>query len=355
MRLWSWQAVAQGADAVLFFQWRQSRGGSEKFHSAMLPHGGPGTRTFRAVCELGRELAMASAIAGSRIRNRVALLLDWENWWAMEPDGQPSRDVRQWDLLLACYAPLFAAGIGTDVVHPATDLSGYRLIVAPSLYLLETPVASALAEYVRAGGHLVVTFFSGIVDARDQVHPGGYPGPLRELLGLRVEEFWPLAAGDSAALRDPGEVPGADDDGGLGDGAEGTLWSEEIVTEGAETIAEFADTELAGLPAVTRHPSGAGVAWYLGTLPDPASLRALLGRVAAEAEVSPVLPGLPDGVQATIRHGAAERFVFLLNHAPAPRDVRLPAPMRDMLSVAHDPVDQLVLPPRGVAVLSTPS
>ncbi|MEJ8648594.1 beta-galactosidase [Streptomyces sp. MS1.AVA.3] len=347
MRLWSWQAIAQGADAVLYFQWRQSLGGAEKFHSAMLPHGGTDTRIFREVTDLGRELASVPGIEGTRSRAGVALLADWHSWWALELDSKPSTALDHSRIALDHYRPLFEAGVACDVVPPQRELSGYRLVVAPNLYLLTADDAQRLASYVRDGGQLLVSFFSGIVDAHDRVHPGGCPAPLRELLGLRVEEFWPLDEGQSVVVGDGVRTGRAD------------LWSEVIDLEGAEALAHFTDGDLAGRPAVTRHAYGRGTVWYVGTRLDAALMRALLDDVRAAAGVTPVLPGLPNGVQATVREGLGGRYVFLLNHGARTVEVGLPAPMRDALAGMDatggaGAVDRVTLSARGVAVLTEP-
>jgi beta-galactosidase len=346
MRLWSWQAVAQGADGVMFFQWRASAGGAEKFHSAMLPHAGTGTRIFREVCELGAELAALPGLAGTRVRADVALLLDWESWWALELDSHPSTHPGQLDASYAHYAPLLRAGVTCDVVRPDADLSGYKLVVAPNLYMCDEAAAANLTGFVRAGGHLLVSFFSAVVDSCDRVHPGGCPGPLRPLLGLGVEEFWPLDADGQ---------DGQDVQVGLrfadGSTATGTEWSEWIQLEGAEGDAWFADGELAGRPAVTRHKFGAGTGWYAGTRLDADAMERLLGRIVAEAGIEPVLPGLPAGVQAVLRHGPGHRYLFVLNHGPGPVTVPLPEAGPDLLADPGRPVDRLQLPVRGVAVI----
>ncbi|WP_030811949.1 beta-galactosidase [Streptomyces sp. NRRL S-337] len=340
MRLWSWQAVAQGADAVLFFQWRQSLGGAEKFHSAMVPHGGTGSRIFREITELGRELAAVPGIEGTRSRAEVALLADWHSWWALELDSKPSTALDHSRIALDHYRPLFEAGVACDVLPPQRDLTGYRLVVVPNLYLLTGQDAERLADYVRAGGRLLVSFFSGIVDAHDRVHPGGYPGPLRELLGLHVEEFWPLPTDRSVSVGDGAYTGRAD------------LWSEAINLEGAEALARFTDGDLTGRPAVTRHTYGRGTAWYVATRLAPALLRTLLDDVRSEAGVAPVLPNLPPGVQATVREGADVRYVFLLNHGTEAAEVALPRPFRDALAADGPAVTRVTLAPRNVAVLT---
>ena len=291
MRLWSYQAVARGADAVMYFQWRQSRGGAERFHSAMVPHAGPSSRVFTETSDLGAELAALSPVLGSTVDAPVALVADWSNGWAMQGTALPVSDLSFEDTNFAHYRPLWNANVAVDVVPPDADLSDYRLVVVPNLYAVSTDVAARLVEYVRAGGHLVMSYFSGIVDANERVHLGGYPGPFRELLGLTVEEFWPLPAGGTI---------------GLGSGATGTLWSEWITLEGAEVLDTFAGGDLDGRPAITRHAFGSGVVTYLGTrLEDPATIMA---RALADAGVEPVVA--PAGVEVVHRG----QWQFFLNH-----------------------------------------
>ncbi|OEV06386.1 beta-galactosidase [Streptomyces nanshensis] len=356
MRLWSWQAVAQGADALMYFQWRQSLGGAEKFHSAMVPHGGTGTRIFREVSALGRELASVPEIAGTRSHADAALVTDWQSWWALELDSHPSTALDQTLINRAHHRPLFEAGVACDVVPPSSDLSGYGLVVVPNLYLLRETDARRLREYVEGGGHLFVSFFTGIVDERDRVHPGGYPAPLRELLGLRIEEFWPLEEGASVPVEG---VPGAalPPDVFGESGARADLWSEAVELEGAEAVAVFGgDGDLSGRPAVTRRTYGAGTVWYAATRLEQGAMRGLLDHVREAAGVRPVLPGLPPHVQATVREDDRHRCLFLLNHGGESAVVELPEPMHDRLGgePAPDAVTSVTLPPRGVAVMERP-
>ncbi|MFU8854499.1 beta-galactosidase [Micromonospora sp. SL1-18] len=338
MRLWSWQAVAQGADAVLFFQWRQAAGGAEKFHSAMVPHGGTDTRAHREIRALGQEIAGVAELAGTRVHADVAILHEWDNWWALESDAHPAV-LDMLETHRAHYAPLFDAHVTCDVVSPTADLSSYRLVVVPNLYLMSAEVAARLRRYVEDGGHLVVSFFSGIVDESDRAYLGGYPAPLRDVLGLRIDEFWPLPTGGTVELDIAGQRH------------TGTVWSEWIETEGAEVVATFADGELAGRPAVTRHVYAAGAAWYLATRPEPATMRALLDRIRGEAGVEPVLPDLPAGLQAVVRHGPDRSYLLLLNHSSEVVTVALPAPAVDLLGDRERAVAAVSLAPRGVAVL----
>src|SRR4029077_11323826 len=243
MRLWSMQAVAHGADGVMFFQWRQSRAGAEKFHSAMVGHG-PGERSpvWRDVVRLGRELANLEPVTGARGQASVAILLDWESWWALELPSKPSNRVRQLAQVASFYEPLFEANVAVDFARPGDDLSGYRMVIAPTLYLVSDEAATGLAKFVEGGGTLVMSFFSGIVDPSDHIRLGGYPAPFRDVLGLEVIDFRPLADGEEVALQFV--------DGSLG---RGETWSEDLDLRGAEMVAS---------PAVTRHRHGSGTAFY---------------------------------------------------------------------------------------------
>ena len=284
--------IARGSDGALFFQWRASRRGAEKFHSGMVPHAGEDSRVWREVVALGRDLARLAPVRGSRVVADVAMLWDYESWWAVELDSHPSADVTYLDRVRAFHAALWRANVTVDIVHPGHEWSGYQLVLVPSLYLLSDATAEALERYVRMGGHAVVSYFSGIVDPDDAIRLGGYPGAFRGLLGVRVEELQPLAAGETVELDD---------------GSVASVWSEDLRLDGAETVISHLD----GRPAVTRHPYGDGVAWYVATRLDPAPL---LERVCAEAGVEPVLPGLTAGVEAVRRRGADGDFVFVINH-----------------------------------------
>ncbi|GAA3638249.1 beta-galactosidase [Streptomyces chitinivorans] len=329
-RLWSLQAVARGADGVCFFQWRQSRQGSEKFHSGMVPHAGPRGRTFRQVRELGADLGRLGAVTGSPVTARAAVLHDWNAWWATLSAGRPSNLLTYERPLRAWHRALWESHLTCDFAHPEGELGDYALVAVPHLYLLTDAALDNLASYVRGGGTLVCGFFTGVADTDDRVREGGVDARLREVLGIgTVHEWWPLDEGGVQPLAARGDVLGADAVAGGVTGPVGTLWREDFETlPGAVTVAAYRGGELDGRPAITRHPFGDGTAWYLSTLPDPAALRALLSRAAGEAGLRPPLPGLPTGVEA-VRRGA---WLFLLNHRREPATVPLPAPATDELT-----------------------
>jgi beta-galactosidase len=328
-RLWSLQAVARGADAVCYFQWRQSRQGAEKFHSGMLGHAGEEGRTHQEIRRLGAELAMLGPeVAGQHSASRIAVLHDWHSWWAGAHEGRLSTEVDYPEVLTAWHRALWESQLACDFAHPEDDLSGYRLVVVPQLYLLTDSAVGNLLAYVRGGGALVCGFLTGVADEDDRVRPGGMDARLRELFGIRVlHEWWPLEAGETVEC----------------EGFHGTLWSEEIEPEpGAAETVPYRGGELDGLPAVLRR----GRVWYVSTLPAPDALRALLASAAAEAGVRPVLEGLPAGVEA-VRRG---ELLFLLNHGREPVTVEVPGSPRDLLGGARV-TGSVTLGRYGVAVL----
>jgi beta-galactosidase len=209
MRRNSLAHVARGADGVLFFQWRASRFGAEKHHSAMLPQGGTATRVWREVVGLGAEVASLASLRGTVVEPDIALLWDWESWWAQELEWRPSVDLGYLERVKAWYEASLRAGLTADFAHPEADLGRYRVVVAPALYLTTERAAANLRRYVEGGGTLVVSCFSGIVDDRDRVYPGPYPGALRDVLGLTVEEWLPLRTGERVTLswEEPGLSP----------------------------------------------------------------------------------------------------------------------------------------------------
>ncbi|WP_084958076.1 beta-galactosidase [Thermoactinospora rubra] len=270
--------VARGSMGAMFFQWRASRGGAELWHGGMVPHAGPDSRIFREVCELGSVLRRLPA-PSAPVAAEAAILWDTESWWATQAPKFPSSEVRYLDAVRQAHRVLYRHGVTADFAHPAGDLSRYRLVLVPCLYLL--PDVSALRAYVEGGGTLVVSFFSGVADACGRVHLGGYPGALRELLGIRVEEFQPLAAPVT-----------------LSTGETASLWSERVHLEGAVALACYPD----GTPAITRH----GNAFYVSTRLTDEGLARLLGLAPHPAGLELVRRG---DLLFAVNHGTEEHAV----------------------------------------------
>ncbi|MER5951429.1 beta-galactosidase [Streptomyces sp. NPDC001904] len=337
--------VAHGADAVCFFQWRQSRAGAEKYHSAMVPHAGEDSALFRSVVALGRTLERLAPLAGSeREPARVAVLFDWDSWWAAELDSHPTSRLDYHREALDWYTALLRLGVRADVV-PAhgTDLSGYDVVVAPVLHVVPQPLAKELTRYAESGGHLVTTYFSAIVDENDHVHLGGYPGALRDLLGIRIEEFGPLLDGDTVGLDGPLHA------------VAGSLWTDRIDVDGpeVEVLARYRTGPYASRPAVTRRTTGGGSASYVSTRLGVEGLAALLPALLAPAGVGSELPEEARGaVEHVVRRDATHRYEFLVNRTDVP--VTVPGATGEVLTGPALTDAGLVLPPRGAAVLLRP-
>ncbi|MEV6352629.1 beta-galactosidase [Streptomyces hydrogenans] len=294
--------VARGSEGAMFFQWRQGRRGAEKFHSAMVPHGGTDTRIWREVVELGAGLGALEEVRGSRTVPDVAMLWDWHSWWAQKLEWRPNEAHDARERADSFYETLYDRHLTVDFAHPEADLSAYPLVVVPALYLMTEAAGQNLREYVENGGTLVVSYFSGIVDEHDAVHPGAYPGALRDVLGLTVDEWSPLLDHQRVGLTGPG-----------GAALTGDVWTEFVRPRGAETVWTYADGPAAGGPAVTRHRLGRGTAWYVSTRLDAASLDAIVAAACDDAGV-PGRAALPRDVEVVHRAGADGHYLFALNH-----------------------------------------
>ncbi|YCK80864.1 beta-galactosidase [Arthrobacter sp. D3-18] len=339
MRLGSYQAIAQGADSILFFQWRQAKGGTERYHSAMVNHAGPNTRIFREVCELGQELRALGDLTGTRSKAQVAIVFDWDCWWALELGNSPRSDLNYAQEVLRFYRPLFDANITVDFVSANSDLSGYSLVIMPASYLLTDDAARRFETYVADGGRLVVSYLSGIVDQNNTIRLGGYPGALRNVLGAWSEEMHPLA-GESE------QVKLSTPDGGT---SSASYWTEHLHTETAEVLASYSSGRLSGTPAVTRNSFGLGTALYLSARVDDGLLGQFLDDELLAAGVEPELK-TPAGVQVRRRAGTNKSFLMVLNHNDAPSSVNVLDGGTDRIS-GRAVQGSVELPANGVLIL----
>jgi beta-galactosidase len=319
------QAIGRGSDGALHFQWRQSKAGAEKFHSAMVPHAGPDSRVHREIQALGAELASIEGVIGEGVDASVGVVFSWDAWWATRQYATPSRldyvaEVLDW------YRPFLDRGVATDFVSvEATDeeLARYRVIVLPSLVAVPEALLERLDAWVTSGGTLIVGRQSAILDENLHVRLGGYLGALRDTLGVRVEEFAPCAEHPVALS---GSIPG-----------QGVDWQEYVIVDGAETLATFADGLTVGGAAVTRREQGTGSAWYVATRPDSELAAAVAERAMDEAGVEGLIATPAPGVEA-VERGSVR---FVINHSGVERTVTVAG--SELTLAAHD----AVLVPRG--------
>ncbi|MCT9138192.1 beta-galactosidase [Streptomyces violarus] len=340
LRLATFQAIAHGADAALYFQMRASRGACEKYHGAVIGHAGrDDTRVLHEVAELGRELeALGDRTLGARTPARTALLFDWDSWWALEISDGPSRLVKYPDVVHAYYRAAREAGADVDVVPQTADLTPYDVVLAPALHMVKGDLATRLEAVATRGGTVLTTFLSGRVDEHDRAFLADVPGPLAPLMGVRVDEW------DARPPEFTQTIPEL--------AAEARLVFEIVRPRGAEPIATYGTDFYAGTPAVTRNPYGDGEGWYVATALDQPGVDEVVRRILARHDLLGPYAGHPAVETATRVAPDGTRLLFLLNHAPEPARLTAHATATDLLTGKRvDQGEPLVLDPLGVAIL----
>lgn len=309
MRAQSYQTIAHGADTIQFFQLRRSKGACEKFHGAVISHSGSEeTRVFQECSQLGAELAaLGSQLLGADNPAQVGILFDWDNYWALEYTSGPSVDLKYCNQIHQYYRYFYDRHIPVDMVPMDGDFSRYKAIVAPVLYMVKEGVAEALTAFVEAGGTLITGFMSGIVDQSDNVHLGGYPGPLRKLCGVWAEEIDALAPEQSNTLK-------------FMDGSQSKcgLLCDILHLEGAQALAVYGEDFYAGAPAVTKNAYGKGTVYYVGTQPEAQGLDKILDSLTGQGEIHPLIPDRTQ-LEVTRRVKDGTEFWFILNLTGKPQ------------------------------------
>ncbi|MGL6026253.1 MAG: beta-galactosidase [Vibrio sp.] len=347
------QAVAHGSDSVQYFQWRKSRGSSEKFHGAVVDHvGHVDTRVGKEVAQVGAWLAQHSSLAGSRTAAQVAIIFDWESRWAMDDaQGPRNQGLNYEHTVNQHYRGFWEQGINCDIIEQLSDFSPYKVIVAPMLYLIKPGVAERLEQFVQQGGVLVATYWSGIVDQHDLCFLGGFPGgensPLRRTLGIWAEEIDSLYDEERVAVV-------ADDSTEFG--LHGTYQAhhlcERIHLETAQALASYGSDFFAATPAVTQHQYGSGSAYYIASRNDLRFHQDFYRAIAQRHQITPCLNvDLPSGVSVTERHNQQGRYLFVMNFNPYPVEVDLHGEVLINMASGSKVDDVLSLVAYGVCVL----
>lgn len=343
MRLWSYQAIAHGADTVMFFQMKRSIGACEKYHGAVIDHAGhENTRVFREVAALGAELEkIGSLTLGARTNSKAAIVFDWDNWWATAYSAGPSVRLQYCDEIFQYYKAFSNLNISVDLIGVEDDLSSYSLVAAPLLYMVKPGFDEKIRQFVKKGGSFVTTFFSGYVDDHDLVTVGGYPGKLRDILGIWVEEEDALPEEEHNAFNYQGTSYPA------------TLICDLLHTEGAETLSSYDRDFYAGMPALTRNRFGQGNAYYVATRSNEAFYHRLIGDLCAEAGIAPIMH-TREHIEVTERTNENGTFLFILNHGTQSHDIILNRPGTDILTdKEYRAGDDLILAAKDVAIIRT--
>lgn len=303
MRLYSYQAVAHGADTILFFQMRRSKGACEKYHGALIDHcGHEHTRVFKEMSALGEELErLGSAVLGGCTQSEVAIVFDWDNWWASELSAGPSQNISYLKEVQTYYHYFHSHHIPVDIVGVDEDLSQYKMVIAPLLYMCKESFDQKLRDYTKNGGCFVTTYFSGYVEDHDLV-VGAYPGRLKDLLGIWVEEIDALPPETSNYFDYNEQTYPA------------MIACDLLHTKTAKALSTYKQDFYAGMPAVTKNQYGDGQAYYIATHSNDAFYEAFFDDLTTRLGIFPIT-NVPQEIEATIRQNKNGNFLFLLNHS----------------------------------------
>lgn len=340
MRLMSYQAAAHGADAIQFFQMRRSIGACEKYHGAVIDHAGSEeARVYREVAALGEELhRLGDTFLEGRTPAKAAIVFDWDNWWAVEYSAGPSIRMKYLDAVQDYYAAAFEQNYPVDIISVEDDLSPYEVVIAPLLYMTKTGYPEKITDYVKQGGTFITTYFSGIVDEHDLVI-GAYPGKLREVLGIWVEEQDALPEGEANRFVYDGKEYPAE------------MLCDLLHLEGAESLCGYEEDFYRGMPVLTRNAYGKGKAYYVAAKSNAAFYEKFLRDVFSASGIEPLME-TPHGVEACARDNEKGRILFLLNHNTEGVSVTLKEDYTDLLSgEVWKAGDTLEMEGKGVRIL----
>lgn len=347
MRLWTYRSIAHGASGINYFRWRTARWGHEEYWHGVLPHSGQANRRYAELKQTGEELARISPIIdATRPAAQTALLMSYESRWALTSVsstqllssrfGADELDVHE--EVKAYHTALMDHNVTTDALDPREDLSAYKLVIAPRLYIIDQPAADNLLQFVERGGVLCLTPRSGVSDEYNVIFDTPAPGPLRQAAGIEVDDYTTLQT--PVTLQPTAEGPS-----GV---AEGNFWADEIVLNGAKTVSSYQSGWLSDFPAITIHEYGKGKVIYVGTLLRDGQLHAFISWLIRQSGVTPNLR-TPPGVRAYERQSETHRLLFLLNFSDERQLIQLDGSWNDVL--AENEITEAHLPPAGVAVL----
>lgn len=344
LRLWAYQAIAHGADAILFFRWRTARFGTEEYWHGVLDHHGARGRRYEEIARVGREIrGSGEKIKGSQVRSSVALLLSYDSRFAFQIQGNnvAFNYERHFSHI---YGALRRRHVSVDVVAPMDDLSGYDLLIAPALHVLSEASAEHLKQFVEMGGVLLLTSRSGVKDEANAVVNQPLPGLLAELCGVEVEEY------DSVLEDTRNELAFEMTDLSLPTSAHASAWCDVLEPHGAQVVARYSQDYYAGQPAITMNQFGRGKAVYIGTVGEASLYDALVRWLLDLADVEPILAA-PEAIEVSERWQGGERLLFLLNHGVEEQEVLLEEPRASLLEEGAVVEGRVAIAPRDVLIL----
>lgn len=312
----SMQAVAHGSDTVQYFQWRKSLGSFEKFHGAIVDHyATPNTRVFREVSDLGEDLKKLDNVIGTSVKPEVAIVYDWENFWGIDDSQSPNETRKEYfQTCVKHYTQFWKRGISTDVISMACDLTSYKMVIAPMLYMIKKGVGEKIEKFVENGGIFVATYWSGIVNETDLAFTNGRPGPLRKVMGIWSEEIDALYDDEYNIIKM------------ISSNCEykAEVFCDLIHCEGARKLAEYKMDFYAGNPALTVNEFGKGYSYYIASRNCEEFLSDFYGELILKHNINPVIKTtLPEGVTINLREDENNTFYFLQNYTGEDKEIIL--------------------------------
>lgn len=329
----SMQAIAHGSDSVLYFQLRQSRGSSEKFHGAVIDHyGKDDTRVYREVTAVGSSLEQLSEITGSVTKAKVAVIFDWENRWALE-DAQGPRNSGLYykETVEKSYYAFRKLGFDVDVIDMEQELEPYAVVAAPMLYMFRNEYAEKIRNFVALGGHLILTYWSGIVDENDLCFLGGTPHVLMDVMGLRSTEIDALYDGEQNV-----GIPVSGNKLQMEKAWCCDKLCDLVQVSTAEVLMTYGQDFYENWPAFTRNIYGKGTAYYICADFEQGFYDEVYSKITQNAGLKRVLPSIPNGVEVTSRYGEGCRYIFIQNFNQFSVEIELPIERMKLLAGSYD-------------------
>ena len=329
----SLQAIAHGSDSVLYFQLRQSRGSSEKFHGAVIDHyGGDDTRVIKEVTKLGNDLEVMAEITGTETKAKVAVIFDWENRWALE-DAQGPRNEGLFykETVEKSYYAFRKQGLDVDVIDMEQDFSEYQILAAPMLYMFRNDFAEKVRQFVADGGQFILTYWSGIVDETDLCYLGGTPHGLMEVLGIRSTEIDALYEGEYNI-----GIPVANNEMELERRWKCSKLCDLVKVSTADVVAVYGEDFYQGMPALTKNSYERGNVYYICADFEQGFYDDIYRKIAETAGVKGLLTNIPEGVEVTSRYGSQCRYVFVQNFNRHAVEISLPVEKMELLFGNYD-------------------
>lgn len=339
LRLWTYQAIARGADGIVYFRWRACPFGAEQYWYGILDHDGIPRRRYRELQQTGSELLkLSSILEGSEMVSEAAIVQSYDNSWSHE--FQPHNPGFNYNgLLQQYYSALIRQHVNTDVVSADTDLSRYKLVLMPAFNLMKEEIQSKVEAYVKAGGNLVITFRSGTRNWNNSITIKTLPGYFKELAGIEAEEFDSLNFGRTVGVK-----------GIYGEGT-ASVWCDVIRPVQAEALAEYTEEFYRGKASLTVNTYGQGKAYYVGCDLDEKAMNLLIRHVTEEAEIKPLLPKPVEGIEAVCRVKDGKSYLFLMNHRGKEQEIRLGREYSDILTGKKSPNSTIILNAYDIAVV----